>query len=415
VLPDEVSTPPADLLPVAAAIAPADADETARALAPRLAPWLRPLFGASFIRSGRLYDEFVHRLTLGIFRATHLETAARTSGTSEDIAVRAGLELRRARIPVDWILRRLSRRGVLAETDVDGASRFQLLEAVPQLDPGPVRDEGCGQDPSWLPSYVLADTVAQDYPAFLRGERTGEEICFSPARLRLWVEFFSNDNGLYAVNNSVGAGAVEQWMPPAPASVLELGGGLGSGAAAVLDRLRSAGRWPELREYRFTELVPTFLRRGRQSLSRRFPDASFLTFAPLDMNLSFRQQGITPGGFSLVYAVNTLHVARDLDFTLREISSALAPGGRLIISECIRPAPHQAIYVELIFNLMETFRSPVLHPVYRPNGGFLTPEQWRGAMQAAGFADVRALPDIEDLRADFPDFHVGAVCATRPA
>ncbi len=260
----------------------------------------------------------------------------------------------------------------------------------------------------------MADTVAQDYPAFLRGERTGEEICFSPARLRLWVEFFSNDNGLYAVNNLVGAGAVEEWMPPAPVAILELGGGLGSGAAAVLERLRSSGRWPELREYRFTELIPAFLRRGQHILQTRFPDASFLTFASLDMNLSFEKQGIAPERFSLVYAVNTLHVARDLEFTLREIFGALVPGGRLIISECIRPAPRQAIYVELIFNLMETFRSPVLHPVYRPNGGFLTPEQWRSAIEAAGFVDVRALPDIARMRARFPDFSVGAVSATRP-
>ena len=62
-------------------------------------------------------------------------------------------------------------------------------------------------------------------------------------------------------------------------------------------------------------------------------------------------------------------------------------------------APAQAIYIEFIFNLMETFRSPVLHPIYRPNGGFLAPEEWPGAMEAAGFVDVRMLPDIPTLRA----------------
>jgi len=73
------------------------------------------------------------------------------------------------------------------------------------------------------------------------------------------------------------------------------------------------------------------------------------------------------------------------------------------------------IYVEFIFNLMETFRAPVLNSRYRPNGGFLTPEQWLDALQAAGFADVRMFPDIRRLRADFPDFCVGAVGASRPA
>jgi SAM-dependent methyltransferase len=271
------------------------------------------------------------------------------------------------------------------------------------------------EDPSWLPSYVLADTVAQDYPAFLRGERTGEEILFSPTRLPLWAAFFSNDNGLYAVNNLTGAIAVEEWMPPGPVGVLELGAGLGSAALALLQRLRMVGRWEEIRDYRFTDIVPVFLRRGQQALHAEFPDASFLKFALLDENRSFSEQGAGPGSLSLVYAVNTLHVARDLHFTLREIFGALAPGGRLVIAECLRPTPGQAIYTEFIFNLMETFRAPILHPNYRPRGGFLTPKQWRHAMEAAGFADLRTLPDIDRIRARFPAFCVGAIGATRPA
>src|SRR5262249_40005287 len=202
----------------------------------------------------------------------------------------------------------------------------------------------------WWPAYVLADRAAQDYPTFLRGERTGEEILFSPARLRLWVEFFSNDNPLYAVNNLVGAVAAEEALPPGSPMILELGGGLGSAAAALLQRLRAAGRWADLAAYQFTEIVPTFLRRGQQGLQTRFPDAPFLRVASLDMTLPFQDQGVRPESLSLVYAVNTLHVARDLDFTLREIFSVLAPGRRLVISECVRPAPAQTIHVEFIFN-----------------------------------------------------------------
>jgi SAM-dependent methyltransferase len=196
---------------------------------------------------------------------------------------------------------------------------------------------------------------------------------------------------------------------------MELGGGLGSGAVALLDELRRSARLGDVRQYRFTELVPFFMRRGQQALEARFPDVSFLKYGALDMNRPFAEQGVAPGSVSLVYAVNTLHVARDLEFTLREIFTALTPGGRLVVSECIRTAAAQAIYIEFIFNLMETFRSPVLHPTYRPNGGFLAPEEWRGAMEAAGFVDVRMLPDIPSLRARFPHFQVGAIGAHRPA
>ncbi len=393
-----------------------DTHEMAGALAEVLPARVRAPFTASFVRSARLYDEFVHRLVFSVFRASGLAAAVGGApGTSDEIMARAGLEPGRARAPVDWILRRLSHRGILERTDGEGRPRFRLHAGVPELDPGAVREEQRREDAAWLPSYVLAETVAQDYPAFLRGERTGEEILFSPSRLRLWVDFFSNANPLYAVNNLVGAGAAQEWMPPTRLVIVELGGGLGSGAAALLEGLRREGRWPEIDEYRFTELVPAFLRRGQHALQARFPDASFLKFGALDMNLPFEKQGVAPRSASLVYAVNTLHVARDLHFTLREIFEVLAPGGRLVVSECIRTIPAQAIYVEFIFNLMETFRSPVLHPTYRPNGGFLTPEQWRGAMDATGFVEIAVLPDIAAMRARFPDFNVGAVGATRPA
>jgi SAM-dependent methyltransferase len=390
----------------------AAADRMARDLASILPARVGAPFTATFIRSAGLCDEFVHRLVFGIFRESGLAAAVAASpGTVDELVGRAGLEPRRAHAPVDWMLRRLCDRGILERV---GEARFRLRAGVPELDPAPVREEQERQDPSWRPTYVLAETVAKDYPAFLRGERSGEDVLFSPARLRLWVDFFSNANGLYVVNNLVGAGAVEEWHPPAPLSILELGGGLGSGAVALLDNLKNTGRWGEIGEYRFTELVPAFLRRGQNTLQTRFPDASFLKFGALDMNQPFEEQGVRAGSASLVYAVNTLHVARDLDFTLREIFTTLAPGGRLIVSECVHTAPAQAVYVEFVFLLMETFRSPVLHPTHRPNGGFLTPDQWRGAMEAAGFVDVGVLPDIEGLRARFPDFIVAAIGATRP-
>jgi SAM-dependent methyltransferase len=396
--------------------APAEAADIARVLQRLLPPPLAPLFDASFIRSSALYDEFVYRLALQVVRAVELERVAREPGSAQEIAARAGFELGRAVAPLDWILRQLATRQVIEARGGEGtARRFLVRDSLPALDPAPVADEQRRHDPSWLPSYVLAATVAQDYPAFLRGERKGEEILFSSARFRLWLDFFSNDNRLYAVNNQVGAIAMEEWLPRAGGAVLELGGGLASAAVALLERLRGAGRLGDIREYRFTEVVPAFLRRGQNTLQTRFPGASFLTCASLDMNHPFDQQGVPSGSLAAVYAVNTLHVAHDLGFTLDEIFRALEPGGRLIVSECVRPDAGQAIYVEFIFNLMETFRAPLLHPAYRPNGGFLTPEQWTGAITAAGFADVRLLPDIARLRDRFPNFYVAAIGATRPA
>jgi SAM-dependent methyltransferase len=291
----------------------------------------------------------------------------------------------------------------------------RAVAVLPAPDPLAVLAEQRSHDAACLPSYELAATVARDYPAFLRGERPGEDILFAPKRLPLWVAYFSNDNGLYAVNNRVGAVALDAWLPGGESTILELGGGLGSGAAAVLERLAASGRLAELRAYRFTELVPAFLRRGERVLQEQWPNAAFLSAGPLDMNRPFADQGVAPGSVSAVYAVNTLHVAHDLAFTLGEVHRALAPGGRVIFSECIRPRAGDTPYPEFVFTLLETFRAPRLHPRYRPNGGFLTPEQWEDAVTAAGFDDVKVMPDIRRVRDVVATFYVACFGATRPA
>ena len=131
------------------------------------------------------------------------------------------------------------------------------------------------------------------------------------------------------------------------------------------------------------------------------------------MNRPFAEQGVAAASVSVVYAVNTVHVAHDLAFTLGEIHRALAPRGQLIFSECIRPRPGDTPYPEFVFNLLETFRAPRLHARYRPHGGFLTPEQWNDALVTEGFTDVKVMPDIDRVREVVPSFYVACFGATR--
>ncbi len=390
-----------------------DAERLAATAARHLPPSLVPFFDARFVRSHALFDEFVYRLAVRVFEDAGLAAAAGTWGSAEEIVARCALDPRPSTVPVDWLLRLLAARGVVARENGAAGPRFRAEHLLPALDPAPVLAEQRRHDPACLPSYILAETAAREYPAFLQGQRSGDEILLAPTRLPLWTAYFSNDNVLYAVNNRVGAAALEAWLPRAAGTILELGGGLASGTTAGLERLAAVGRLGDVRAYRFTELVPAFLRRAQRLLQERFPDAPFVTFAPLDMNRPFAEQGVAPESVSIVYAVNTLHVAHDLAFTLGEVRRALEPVGQLIVSECVRPLPGQTLYPEFIFNLMETFRAPRLHPRYRPNGGFLTPEQWREALEAAEFLEIRVLPDVARLRNVLPTFYVAAIGATR--
>lgn len=418
--------------------------ETLRSILP---PSIRTLFDVDFVRSCILYDEYVYRLTLRIARSTGLFEAANHPGTIAELGARAGLAPDRE-VATGWLVRELASRGVLETVEAPSGSvrrsaespkvsspgseseespmlsatsdaanpsewRYRATGPLPDLDPEEPLAVQRTHDPSWMPSYVVAKTSADAYPAFLTGAIPGEEVLFSPERLNLWFDYFSNAHGLYAVNNRLGAIAAEEWMPDR-GTILELGGGLGSAAVALLERFRESGRLASLDGYRFTELIPAFLRRGQRALESAFGSWGHVTYGRLDMNKPFEPQGVAAGSVSSVYAVNTVHVAHDLERTLGEIHRALEPGGALVLSECVRPFPDHPIYVELIFNLMEAFRAPKLDPRYRPTGGFLTPEQWTTALESAGFEDVRFLPDMTRVREHFSVFYVAALGARRP-
>lgn len=291
--------------------------------------------------------------------------------------------------------------------------RLAALHPPSEADPRQaIRVEQAALDPRALAGYDLADAAAAAYSAYLCGERNGEEILFSAQRLDLWPAYFSNENSLYAVNNHVGARAVRDWAPAPLGHVLELGGGFGSAAAALVETLAAANRLAELVSYRFTEFSPLFLRRGQRAVAnKQWPEGVFAA-SVVDINRPLEAQAVAPGSVDLVYAVNTLHVAHDLPATLREIDRCLRPGGQLILSECVRPRPEQPLYTEFVFNLLETFLAPKLEPG-RPNGGFLTPEQWVVLLENAGFTQVRFLPEVRTIRDVYPAFFVAAIGATR--
>ena len=370
---------------------------------------LIPLFDDRFVGSCTLFEEYVQRLSVEVVRSTGLDSAAREPGTPGAIAARAGLDPARAAVTVGWLLATLAMAGRAVRA---GDGRFHIPAALPDLDPREVADAQERLDPSALASYRMAALAATLYPPVLRGTMSGEEALFAPDRIGTWFEYFSNDNLIYAISNRLGAIAADRALHGDGAAVLELGGGLGSGTAALLDRVLQTGRLSTIRSYRFTEVAPSFLRRGQRRLAGGFPGVP-LSFGRLDMDRPFGEAGVEDGGFALVYGVNTLHVARDLEFTLGEIRRALAPAGALVLSECVRPFPGRPVYIEFLFNLLEAFRAPRLVEPWRPNGGFLTPEQWTAALVACGFRDVTVYPDIARIREVSPSFVVAAITAVR--
>jgi SAM-dependent methyltransferase len=372
-------------------------------------PEILPLFDDRFVRSCELVEEYVARLAVAVFRSTGLERAGAAAVTVDEAIAGAGLAPEVARVPAAWLLAMLAARGWLERAD---EVRYRLTRPLPDLDPNEVLAAQEAHDARCLPSYRIAALAAERYPAVLRGEIPGEQALFHPEGVSAWLRYFANANPLYAVSNAIGAVAAARALPPGGGTVLELGGGFGSGAEALLARLDAAGRRPMLAAYRFTELAPMFLKRAERTLRARFGDWP-LQFGALDINRPFAAAGIAPGTCALVYGVNVVHVAHDLGQTLGEIRAALADGGTVVIAECVRPFAGRPIYVEFVFNLLGAFRDAVLVPGWRPNGGFLTPEQWRAALAASGFKAIEVFPDVSAIRDVIPQFVVAAIVARR--
>src|SRR5262245_28988017 len=93
----------------------AEAAATAAFLGEALPASLRSCFDAAFVRSSLLYTEFVCRLVLQVFRDCGLGAALGAPGDAAALAARAGLSAAQALVPLDWMLRFLSARGMLEE------------------------------------------------------------------------------------------------------------------------------------------------------------------------------------------------------------------------------------------------------------------------------------------------------------
>lgn len=231
-------------------------------------------------------------------------------------------------------------------------------------------------EPSAIHLLPLFERVAQALPELLAGRLSVEELLLSPVNLSLWEQYFHADNRLYQINN---VWLVRSLLPllGKGGSMLELGGGFGSAAATLCAAMSEEQRHNS--ELIFSEIVPFFLNRARRRLAGR------------DLPISYRQLDINqlaaaerPAPLDLIYAVNVLHVARDLQETLAQLRQWLKPGGHLVFAEAVRPALDIPIYPELVFGFFKDFHTAQTSAL-RPKAGFLCDTTWLTLLEQAGF------------------------------
>ena len=319
------------------------------------------------------------------------------------------------RFALGWILERLVETGCV-EARANGDTRsYQLRRAPWKPDLECLRAVGLNIDPANAASLDLLDHAASLYPAVASGEQSGDHSLFGPQGIPLWLKYFHNDNLTYAVNNWVSAILAADRLSTQPRlRILELGAGAGSASETLVRWFDQCGLLPQIERYLITEPNAFFRRRAQRELAKQYPDLA-LEWGALDLNLPWDAQGVASSEFNLVYAVNVLHVSKNLLFSLNQARSALTGDGWLVIGECLRPYVNQPIYPELMFQILESFTDVQTDPEIRPNPGFLTADHWRRAFTRAGFERVEVAPDIDSIREVYPHFFTGAICGQNTA
>jgi SAM-dependent methyltransferase len=319
----------------------------------------------------------------------------------------------RFKLALEWILARLVETGCVDVQDRGTIRAYRLANLPWQPDLKRLRAFGVKIDPSNAATLDLLDHAANLYPVVATGRQGGDQNLFGPQGVPLWLNYFHNDNLTYAVNNWIGAvAAADHLSDRRKLRILELGAGSGSATEILLKLFDERGLLPRLERYLVTEPNAYFRRCNQRKLAAQYSGVPS-EWATLDLDLPWHTQGISPGEFDLVYAVNVMHISKNLLFSLNEARSALATDGWLVIGECIRPFVNQPIYPELMFQILDSFTNVELDPEVRPNPGFLTAEQWRRAFLRAGFGRTDVEPDIDRIREFYPHFFTGAICGRK--
>ena len=385
---------------------------------PRLAQWLQQfppaVFSERLYQSIELLERYSVELAVDLCLQLNLVDQLGDWRSADELCRMLSFQPR-FKPALTWILERLVESGC-AEARTDGQARSYHLRRPPwPPDLKRLRAAGLAIDSANAATLDLLDHAASVYPDVANGQQSGDQNLLGPQGVPLWLNYFHNDNSTYAVNNWVGAMLAADRLATRPTlRILELGAGTGSASEILLQLLTERGLLPRVERYVVTEPNAYFRRCSQRKLTARHPDLP-LEWAPLDVDLPWNTQGITSAEFDLVYGVNVMHISKNLLFSLNEARSALAPGGSLVIGECVRPYDHQPIYPELMFQILESFTNVEIDPEVRPNPGFLTAEQWRRAFSRAGFNHTKIAPDIDRIREIYPHFFTGAISGQNTA
>ncbi|MDJ0795562.1 MAG: beta-ketoacyl synthase N-terminal-like domain-containing protein [Calothrix sp. MO_167.B12] len=159
--------------------------------------------------------------------------------------------------------------------------------------------------------------------------------------------------------------------------IIEIGAGTGGTTSWLLPIL------PEERStYTFTDVSPLFLKKA----TKKFDKYPFVKYDLLNIEQLPQNQGYESHSYDIIVAANVLHATRNLEETLQNVKSLLAPGGILLAWEVTQPL----LWFDVAFG-------PLVQPIedeqLRQNQPFISVSQWQKLLESQGFRSVEAFPE----------------------
>ena len=210
----------------------------ARPRDPRLAGWLKDypasVFSERLYQSIELMERYSIELAAGLLHQLGLIAPLREWRSPEELCDLLSFQPR-FRFALSWILQRLIETGCVEAKNDRAIQRYRLRCAPELVGLDRLRAAGIDIDPANAATLDLLDHAAELYPAVAAGSQSGEQGLFDAQGIALWLNYFSNANSTYAVNNCLGAVvATDRLSNRSKIRILELGAGGGSGTETLL-------------------------------------------------------------------------------------------------------------------------------------------------------------------------------------
>jgi microcystin synthetase protein McyD len=233
------------------------------------------------------------------------------------------------------------------------------------------------QFPDYGVEINLMERCGSALAAVLRRQEEPLELLFPQGNTEVIAALYREASGAKLMNQLV-ATAVQIALKDLPNNrslrILEIGGGTGAVTNAILPLLPATQI-----EYVFTDISTHFLTRAQEN----FGDYPFVSYQILDIEKNPVSQNFLLGSFDLIIAANVLHATTDMQITMKNGRSLIAPQGLLILLE----STGARRWVDLTFGLTEGWW---LCSQDRLRGGYplLATEQWQQLLTQHHFQDI---------------------------